>query len=138
MASNRLSRMGTSARPHEVQHLRHLGHIFPQSALAPPHGAWGKDIQTWGIDADALGERMNRLGNLTLLTFAANRFLKAKDFISKKAVFTNSESACPHPILSISQSVTSAARWSPEAIDDRTQVLADAAIARWPHTHPST
>jgi hypothetical protein len=107
-------------------------HIFPQSCVTAPHGAWGSDLQAWGADTDAMALRMNRIGNLTLLTFAANRYLKAKSFDVKKAVFSNGDPECPHPMLSVNSDIAGATQWTATEIDQRTERLADAFLGRWP------
>lgn len=106
-------------------------HVFPQSCVASPHGAWADQLLA-SETADAMGSRVNKLGNLTLLTFDANRYLRAKGFVGKKAVFRNRDKKCPHPMLSISQAIQKADRWSPKVIDNRTLALSRVIVERWP------
>ena len=107
-------------------------HVFPQSCVEPPHGTWGADLEAWGVTGSDVAPLVNRLGNLTLLTFRANRYLKARDFEAKRKVFENRDPICPHPILSISQSITANLAWTPGAINDRTELLASKIMERWP------
>lgn len=107
-------------------------HILPQSCVPPPHKAWAEDLASWKTDTAELPTRVNKLGNLTLLTFRANRYVKAKRFEVKRAVLENRDAKCPHPILSINQSVFSERRWGVEEIDARTEKLADTFLKRWP------
>lgn len=107
-------------------------HVFPQSCLAPPHGAWSGDFASWGVVAEEMAQRLHRLGNLTLLTLAANRIAKARAFDFKRAVVANQSNECPHPMLSISQAIIAAEEWTPHVIDQRTDLLARRILERWP------
>lgn len=107
-------------------------HVLPQSCVAPPHKAWGEDLAKWKADPVKLAQRVNRLGNLTLLTFKANSYVKARRFEVKCAVFENRDAKCPHPILAVNQSIYGNKRWTHKEIDDRTELLLGAFLKRWP------
>jgi len=70
---------------------------------------------------------------LTLLTSKANKTVKAKPFAAKKLVFEGKDLECPHPILSISKSVTDETEWDAAAVDRRTEFLATTILSRWPY-----
>ena len=106
-------------------------HVFPQSCATPPHGKWADDLRSWSVNGDDLAFRVNRLGNLTLLTNQANKFVKTKKFDLKQKVLKGTEPACPHPVLLVSKTINDATQWGPEEIDRRTEWIASECLATW-------
>lgn len=107
-------------------------HVFPQSCVNPPHGNWKGDLNEWGVSGEALAQRINRLGNLTLMTKAANSYARAKPFAQKKLVLSGSDGSCPHPILIVSSTILNANLWDAEAVDERTNWIVEKCRAAWP------
>jgi hypothetical protein len=66
------------------------------------------------------------LGNLTLLTPAANPSLGKSSFVDKKVRLRNS-------LLNINQRIADRAAWDEAAIQERSLALAEQAIKLWPH-----
>ncbi len=107
-------------------------HIYPQSCVPKPNATWTRDLDAWGADRGAMALRLHRLGNLTLLTFAANRYIKARSFKAKCDVLMNEDPKSEHPILGVNQSIFKNDFWGPDQIDTRTDVLIEAFLKRWP------
>lgn len=107
-------------------------HVFPQSCIEPPHGAWNAELTAWREHGPNLAQHLHRLGNLTLVTNAANSYLKAKPFSAKKLVFEGQDPNMAHPILSVNQSVYSIPKWTNVEVSTRTTFLASKIMERWP------
>ena len=106
-------------------------HVFPQSCVNPPYGQWASDMPAEEAAKLQLVGRVNRIGNLTLLTKGVNSSIKAQPFSRKKAVLENLDEDLPHPPLAINQSICSNSSWGQREIDARSTLLFETFIDRW-------
>lgn len=101
--------------PNENEDVINLEHVLPKN----PEGNWP---QFTADQADAL---YRRLGNMALLQAKQNADLRSAAFAEKKLVFA----ASPYELTN---QISRANDWTPDAIDDRQKVMADLALKTWP------
>lgn len=102
--------------PNEDEEKVNLEHILPKS---PKKGDWDP------FDDDEKGDYLHRLGNLALLSKGPNGKIGNKPFSEKKPVLEASE-------LTLTKQAGAAVDWTPEAVAERQEQLADLALAVWP------
>jgi len=100
-------------------------HVYPQgNKLAVD---WQQDLARWKHGSDEYDTLRHTLGNLTALTNKENSKFGQRGFSKKKELLK--ESVAP---LRVHQAVLSPARWTPQAIKDRSVDLAKVALVEWP------
>lgn len=102
--------------PNDDEDKVNLEHILPQN---PKLDEWA------GFSAESAPDYVKRLGNMVLLSKAANRRIGRRPFKDKRARYGESE-------LKTTASVAKTSRWTPKAIRDRQDGLAKAAVIVWP------
>jgi hypothetical protein len=95
-----------------------LEHILPKAEIIPARMNFTKST--------AEANRF-RLGNQTLLVRKPNQDLGTKGFSIKTKVYKDSN-------LPITSQIARYKNWSPDAVEDRQQWLADSAVRVWPRT----
>jgi hypothetical protein len=91
-------------------------HIIPRNAT----------IADWpGFTPELHAQLVNTLGNQALLRSSDNSALGAKDFATKAKIYGGSQ-------LILTSEIAKEIAWTPDAIRDRQQRLAQLAVATWP------
>jgi len=111
-------------RPSELS----IEHVLPQawgSGWPLPDGSALTHV-TLDARAQQRNQRLNTLGNLTLVTGRLNSSLGNADFDAKK------EKIRSHTLLALNQWILARERWGDVEIEERAQYLADLAIQVWP------
>ncbi len=103
-----------------------IEHVYPQT----PHDVWSSDgLSTWGDLANEDQARyrtlLNTIGNLTLLESGLNQGAGNRAFLRKAEYYRRSEVAETRGFADLQ-------RWDSAAIENRTQVLTEAFLRRWP------
>lgn len=101
-----------------------IEHIYPQSTNVG--NLWMNDLQTWKVEKEEMDARRYVLGNLTAVTGFDNKKNGKKPFGQKKQLVAQTAS------LKLHDSFKERDKWGPADIDARTNILARAALARWP------
>lgn len=102
--------------PNEDEGLVNLEHILPRN---PKNGEWTQ------FTKDEQKAYLQRLGNLALLSKGPNDRIGNKPFTVKKPVLAASE-------LQLTQDAGNQADWTPKAIIERQERLAELALKAWP------
>ncbi len=89
-------------------------HVLPQS-----------ESSEWPIPEQTALQFRKRLGNMVLLNPEVNAKIGNKSFLEKKKVFAGS------PLL-LTQAISKFAKWGPNEIDERQELLAELAVKVWP------
>lgn len=120
----------------ETEHFMHTGlgkrvedrsvvdieHIAPRKAFrAKKYSPWQQYLN---LNSSQFDEYKDRLGNLTLLENKINRRASDDPFQQKKRRYENSD-------FDMTRSVTQYAEWSVEAVEERSEELAEAAVGIW-------
>jgi hypothetical protein len=99
-----------------------IEHIAPRKAFqAKKYSSWQQYLN---LNSSQFDEYKDRLGNLTLLENKINRRASDNPFQQKKGRYENSD-------FDMTRSVTQYAEWSAEAIEERSEELAEAAVRIW-------
>jgi hypothetical protein len=93
-----------------------LEHIYPQTPEP-----WSKDLGLWGIKPQDMKDRIQVLGNLTVAPMRLNSTLNNKRFTEKIKILTDLENNCPS--LKINFEWLARSQWTPNSIDERTEML---------------
>jgi hypothetical protein len=113
------ARAESGSREHQMivdEDIVSLEHILPQ----------GADLVAWPkFDEDEFKANLNRLGNLTLLLRDTNRDLSNLPFDVKRPVYQSQEAL-------ITKKAGEPEEWSPAAVEERQEWLADLAVREWP------
>lgn len=109
-------------------------HVYPQSCAHAPNEAWRRELESWGRleQAAEMGERVDSLGNLALLSNSANKKLKAASFTSKRRAFRQEDPEVLLPLLNHMVVPRGHDKWGLDEMDDHSARLIDAAMLRWP------
>lgn len=97
-------------------------HYYPQKPEK-----WVEDLKKWGVPASNMGNRLNSLGNLSVLSEGANKKMSNKSLADKQIDYKEAKV----PSFKINHDFMSASRWTHSEIDERTRYLAKAAIEFW-------
>jgi hypothetical protein len=92
-----------------------LEHVLPRK----PNGNWP------AFSDDEVRQKVNRLGNLTLMRAVDNADLKSASFVEKKRIYQSS----PYTLTS---EIVAFDAWTPAEIDARQERLAALAVKAWP------
>jgi hypothetical protein len=98
-----------------------LEHIYPQTP-----DPWVKDLGLWGIKPQDMKDRIQVLGNLTVVPMRLNSKLNNKKFSEKVEILNDRENQCP--LLKINSEWMIKNQWNPKFIDERTEMLVDKII----------
>lgn len=109
-------------------------HVYPKSGGQGPNAVWRHEFTTWRVsraDEEWIAAHRNFIGNLTVITNVANRKLHAKAFAKKLEAYKGRDPENLIPPLAVNKDIQRSSRWTKKQMQDRTKLLADAAIARW-------
>jgi hypothetical protein len=93
-----------------------LEHIYPQNP-----DPWVRDLGLWGIKPQDMKDRIQVLGNLTVVPMRLNSKLNNKKFSEKVEIINDRENQCP--LLKINSEWMIKNQWNPTFIDERTEML---------------
>lgn len=97
-----------------------IEHIAPRNTFNnPKYSSWRRRL-----DSDEFEDRMNKLGNLTLLLPSDHARLDETSFNSKKNAYRNSD-------VKIAEEIADYDDWTDEEIEERTERLAEELVDRW-------
>jgi len=110
----------------KASNLYSIEHIFPQKPAL-----WTSDLKAWRVPPEEMENRMHKLGNLTVVTSKHNKAVGNKRFEEKRKYPTIPGNMAP---LSINSDWLDSkkTKWTPKLIDERTRILVDAALRKWP------
>jgi hypothetical protein len=97
-------------------------HYYPQKPEK-----WSDDLNVWGVLPDNMGNRLNSLGNLSVLSETANKKMSNKSLADKQKDYRDAKV----PAFKINHDFMVATRWTHIEIDKRTRYLAKSAIEFW-------
>ena len=120
-----LSKRGANSMPYGSKEDEYsIEHLFPQTSSTSK--VWTDDVASWGDSLIAMQERTHVLGNLTAVTNYDNKKNARKRFKIKKGLIEN---CAP---LKLNNSVIKQDKWDRKVIDERTILLAQQALQKWP------
>lgn len=106
-----------------------IEHILPQGENLPP--AWQQMLGGEGVSAQVQEEHRHRLGNLTITAYNSNlgnkSFLEKRDRKDSKGRYIGYRNG-----LSLNAELAAKDSWTANDIEERTQVLANLAVERFP------
>ena len=97
-------------------------HYYPQKPEK-----WAADLELWNVPHEYMGNRLNSLGNLSILSDSANKTMSNKSLKDKQADYKEIKV----PSLKLNYDFMNCKKWTHIEIDQRTRSLATAAIAFW-------
>ena len=103
-----------------------IEHVFPQSP-----DRWRSDIKAWEISSAALKNRLHTLGNLAVVPKSINSEMSNERFLEKKQILK--ENVFVELAVNREWQVTSQAKWTPEAIDNRAVSLLKDFLKAYPY-----
>jgi uncharacterized protein with ParB-like and HNH nuclease domain len=103
-----------------------IDHIFPQSS-----DKWKADVRKWEISATALKNRLHVLGNLAVIPKSINSDMSNERFLEKKRIL--SESTFVKLSLNSGWQAERYGKWTPEFIDERSNVLLEKFLDYYPY-----
>lgn len=113
-----------------------IEHIYPQDKEGFPNKSWENDLIAWGkntpTEHELLAAGLHALGNLALIPKKANSALGNLPFSEKRKVYALESSSIVIPNLNHLISVQQETQWTSTEIRNRSRLLLDAAILRWP------
>ena len=108
----------------------HVDHVYPQSCREAPNSDWAADLAAWSVSSTVIGERVDVLGNLGLLSRDVNRRARDASLAVKQNEMRGAGGAASAP-LAHTQDILTATDWTPQRIDTRTDSLLNHALDYW-------
>ena len=99
-----------------------LEHYYPQKSAR-----WEDDLSRWEVRQELMENRLNALGNLSILTDFGNQKMSNKPLLEKQAEYRTAQVAS----FKINFEFTTSDRWTHKEIDDRTVALLEEALKFW-------
>ena len=103
-------------------------HFYPQKPEK-----WAVDLELWNVPHEYMGNRLNSLGNLSILSDSANKTMSNKSLKDKQSDYRNIKL----PSFKLNYDFMNCQQWTHVEIDQRTRDLTNSAIQFWklPSSH---
>jgi hypothetical protein len=99
-----------------------IEHYYPQKPVR-----WDDDLGAWNVNPESMENRLNALGNLSVLNNFGNVKMSNKALADKQQDYKEAQV----PSFKLNHDFMSAERWTPVQIDARTKELVAAALEFW-------
>jgi hypothetical protein len=99
-----------------------IEHYYPQKARR-----WEVDLEHWGVNPEHMENRLNAIGNLSVLTNFGNAKMSNKPLAEKQTDYREAKV----PAFKLNLDFMTADRWTTKEIDERTRMLVRAALEFW-------